>query len=147
MTSYVIGSDHPYPWPKIENFVGFKSFEHVEPHLIDNEIWSYSEKLDGSNLTCFSNGFLASRNKFIEKYPTSIDEAVYRIPNGAFQKQPIDMSQYFDKVADLENRINYKHRFKNWVQVIVYGEFMLKFSKVTLENGRLIAEVEINKQS
>lgn len=35
----------------------------------------------------------------------------------------------------------YPHAF------IEHGEFMLKFSKAKLENGRLIAEVEINKQS
>jgi len=30
---------------------------------------------------------------------------------------------------------------------LVHGEFTLKLSKAKLENGRLIAEVEINKQS
>ena len=35
----------------------------------------------------------------------------------------------------------YPHAF------IEHGEFILKFSKAKLENGRLIAEVEINKQS
>jgi hypothetical protein len=35
----------------------------------------------------------------------------------------------------------YPHAF------IEHGEFMLKFNKAKLENGRLIAEVEINKRS
>lgn len=82
----------------------------------------------------------------IENEPVPIDqegEAVFfkrRKPEQSHLPETGSLSSTYDFIRMLDAD-GYPYAF------IDYGEFILKLSKAKLENGRLIAEVEINKQS
>jgi methionyl-tRNA formyltransferase len=82
----------------------------------------------------------------IENEPVPIEqvgEAVLfkrRKPEQSRLPEMGSLSSAYDFIRMLDAD-GYPHAF------IEHGEFMIKFSKAQLENGRLIAEVEINKQS
>jgi len=57
-----VGQRHPHPWPKIIGFHTQGAVDKVLRHMRDDRIWNVTEKLDGSNLTISTEGWIASRN-------------------------------------------------------------------------------------
>ena len=62
-----VGQRHPHPWPKIIGFHTQGAVDKVLRHMRDDRIWNVTEKLDGSNLTISTEGWIASRNLIISK--------------------------------------------------------------------------------
>ena len=65
-----VGQRHPHPWPKIIGFHTQGAVDKVLRHMRDDRIWNVTEKLDGSNLTISTEGWIASRNLIIGKRGT-----------------------------------------------------------------------------
>ena len=65
MSTFEIGSDHPFPFPKMKGFLSVAKTEETVKQLQDNAVWNLSEKLDGCNVCVSTQGWFASRNKIV----------------------------------------------------------------------------------
>ncbi len=63
---FKIGSEHPFPFPKVKGFLSENALDETIEQLSENKVWNLSEKLDGCNVCVSTNGWLASRNKIID---------------------------------------------------------------------------------
>ena len=64
-SSFIIGDDHPFRFPKIKGFLSPDKLDETIQQLKENKVWNLSEKVDGCNVTVSSEGWFASRNKII----------------------------------------------------------------------------------
>ena len=65
-STFKIGADHPFPFPKMKGFLSENNLVETIEQLKENKVWSLSEKLDGCNVSVSTNGWFASRNKIVD---------------------------------------------------------------------------------
>jgi hypothetical protein len=125
--TFAINAFHPFPWPRVFNLVCPETKSNLKQLLEKNEDWIYGEKLDGCNMTLFSNGFIASRRKLICQNILEARLLSKKLQGQQkFQKESLDkVHRLQENVVLLEKNFNEIYNFLLPVDVWVYGEFMV----------------------
>lgn len=120
-----VGSEFRLQWPQIPGVLSVATTELIQDLLVRNPTVTVTEKLDGSNLSLSSEGWVASRRRIILENPTqavlnktkfcgvalsSLGEVLTKLKNLSE-----DVKVYFDG-QDLEVLL-----YGEWIQKVTYN--------------------------
>ena len=119
-----------YPYPKTEGVFSSNSVDELKNAIDENDFWTITEKLDGSNVCISSEGWIASRNQIIANFAQSKNWRMKK-----FNKQTLEhLAPLYDKIHQLSTILNNECDFELNLeedQILLYGEFMLEGTAVS----------------
>ena len=110
-----LNDDLIHQWPKTVGFFTHGEHEKLVSDVEKNDNYYVTEKLDGSNMSISTEGYIGSRTKII----ATRDEV--KTLNGKSLAHPVSL---FDAVDNLHDHLKTKYFPSHNFELIVYGEFM-----------------------
>ena len=124
-SSFIIGDDHPFRFPKIKGFLSPDKLDETIQQLKENKVWNLSEKVDGCNVTISSEGWFASRNKIIADFrDPNLTGRVWN--NASLRNVPLVFEQALKLKSVLKSAMK-----QDGIEVALYCELILPGTSTT----------------